>query len=54
VTVVKSISVDSKVISFLAIVPGKNIIMSWFNKQITRAEVVLVLLFDYTNKEICI
>jgi hypothetical protein len=54
VTVVKSIFADSKAISSLVIMPGKNIIMSWFSEQITEAEVVLVLLSDYTNKRICI
>jgi hypothetical protein len=54
VTVVKSISADGKAISSLVIMPGKNIIMSWFNKQITGTEVVLVLLSGYTNKGICI
>jgi hypothetical protein len=54
VTVVKSISADSKAILSLVIVPGRNIIMSWFSEQITRAEVVLVLLSGYTNKGICI
>jgi hypothetical protein len=54
VTVVKSIFADGKAISPLIIMPSKNIIMSWFSKQITRAEVVLVLLFDYINKGSCI
>jgi hypothetical protein len=54
VTVVKSIFANSKAISSLVIVSGKNIIMSWFSEQITGAEVVLVLLFGYTNKRICI
>jgi hypothetical protein len=53
VTVVESISADGKAISFLIIVPSKNIIMSWFSEQMTEAEVVLVLLSDYTNKGIC-
>jgi hypothetical protein len=54
VTVVKSISTDGKAIPSLVIVPGRNIIMSWFSEQITRAEVVLVLPSGYTNKGICI
>jgi hypothetical protein len=53
-TVIKSISTDGKAIPPLVIVPGKNIIMSWFSEQITEAKVVLVLLFSYTNKEIYI
>jgi hypothetical protein len=54
VTVVKSIFADGKAIPPLVIMPSKNIIMSWFSKQITRAEVILVLLFDYINKGSCI
>jgi hypothetical protein len=54
VTVVKSISADGKAIPPLVIVPGRNIIMSWFSKQMTGAEVVSVSLFGYTNKGICI
>jgi hypothetical protein len=38
VTVVKSISTDGKAIPPLVIMPDKNIIMSWFNKQITKAK----------------
>jgi hypothetical protein len=52
VTVIKSISADGKAIPPLVIVPGRNIIMSWFSKQMTKAEVVLVSLFSYTNKGI--
>jgi hypothetical protein len=54
VTVVKSISADGKAIPSLVIMPGKNIIMSWFSEQITEAKVILVLLSGYTNKGICI
>jgi hypothetical protein len=54
ITVVKSIFADGKAISLLVIVLSKNIIMSWFSEQITEAKVVLVLLFGYTNKGICI
>jgi hypothetical protein len=53
VTVVKSISVDGKAIPSLVIMLGRNIIMSWFSKQMTEAKVVLVLLSGYTNKGIC-
>jgi hypothetical protein len=53
VTVVKSISADGKAILPLVIVPGRNIIMSWFSEQMTEAEVVSVLLSSYTNKGIC-
>jgi hypothetical protein len=54
VTVVKSIFANGKAILSLVIVPGRNIIISWFNKQITGTKVVSVLLFGYTNKGICI
>jgi hypothetical protein len=53
VTVVKSISANSKAIPPLVIVPGRNIIMSWFSEQITEAEVVSVSPSGYTNKGIC-
>jgi hypothetical protein len=35
VTVVKSISADGKAIPPLVIVPGRNIIVSWFSENIT-------------------
>jgi hypothetical protein len=54
VTVVKSIFADGKAILSLVIVPGRNIIVSWFSENITRAEVVTVLSLGYTNKGICI
>jgi hypothetical protein len=54
VTVVESISADGKAIPPLVIVPGRNIIISWFSKQMTKAEVVLVSPSGYTNKGICI
>jgi hypothetical protein len=54
VTVVESISADGKAIPPLVIVPGRNIMMSWFSEQMTGAEVVSVSLSGYTNKGICI
>jgi hypothetical protein len=54
VTVIKNIFADSKAIFSLVIVPSKNIIISWFSKQMTRAKVVSVSLFSYINKRICI
>jgi hypothetical protein len=53
-TVIKSISADSKSILFLVIMPGKNTIVSWFYKNITNKEIVIVSLLSYTNKEICL
>jgi hypothetical protein len=54
VTVVKSISADGKAIPPLVIVLNKNIIVSWFSENITKAEVVTVSPLGYTNKRICI
>jgi hypothetical protein len=54
VTVVKSISADGKAIPPLVIMPGRNIIMSWFSENMTRAEVVTVSPLGYTNEGICI
>ena len=54
VTVMKSISVDGKAIhSLLVIVPGRNIIVSWFSDKITDAKVVSMPPSGYTNKGIC-
>ena len=54
VTVVESISADGKAIPPLVIVPGRNIMMSWFSEQMTGAEVISVSPSGYTNKGICI
>ena len=53
-TVIESISADGKAIPPLVIIPGRNIIMSWFSKKMTGAEVVTVSSLGYTNKGICI
>jgi hypothetical protein len=50
-TVVKSISADGKAIPPLVIVPGRNIIMSWFSEQRTEAEIISVSLSGYRMKE---
>jgi hypothetical protein len=42
--VIKTIFIDSKLIPLLVIVPSKNIMMSWFYKNITGKEIVIVLL----------
>jgi hypothetical protein len=52
-TVIKSISADGKSIPSLVIMPGKNIIVSWFHENITDKEMVAVSLLGYTNEEIC-
>jgi hypothetical protein len=54
ITVIKSISADDKAIPFLVIMPGRNIIMSWFSKNITKAKVIMILPLSYTNKGIYI
>jgi hypothetical protein len=54
VAVIKSISADGKAIPPLVIVPGRNIIVSWFSENMTRAELVTVLPLGYRNKGICI
>jgi hypothetical protein len=53
VTVVESISADGKAIPPLVIVPGRNIMMSWFSEQMTGAEVVSLSPSGYTNEGIC-
>jgi hypothetical protein len=52
--VIKSIFVNGKSIPPLVIVPGKNIIVSWFYKNITSEKIVTVSSLGYTNKEICL
>jgi hypothetical protein len=42
-TVIESIFTDSKSIPPLVIMPGKNIIVSWFYKNITNEEIITVL-----------
>jgi hypothetical protein len=54
VTIIKSISVDSKAILPLVIIPSITIIVSWFYKNMTRLKVITVSLTRYTNKRICI
>jgi hypothetical protein len=54
VIVIENISVNGKAILSLVIMLSKNIIMSWFSEQITRAEVILVLLSGYINKKMCV
>jgi hypothetical protein len=53
VTVVESISADGKAIPPLVIVPGRNIMVSWFSENMTEAEVVTVSPSGYTNEGIC-
>jgi hypothetical protein len=53
-TVIESISADGKSIPPLVIVPSKNIIVSWFHKNITGKEIIAVSLSGYTNEKICL
>jgi hypothetical protein len=53
-TVIKSISADGKLIPSLVIVPGKNIMMSWFYENMIGKEIITVSLLSYTNKKICL
>src|SRR4029077_20977410 len=52
-TVIESISADSKAIPPVVIVPGGTIMESWFHENMTGHEVVAVSPSGYTNKEIC-
>ena len=53
-TIIESISIDGKAIPPIVIVLGVTIIVSWFHKNITRHEVIMVSLSRYTNEGICI
>ena len=52
-TIIKGIFADGKAIPPLVIVPSIMIIVSWFYKNMTKLEVVIVSLTSYTNKGIC-
>ena len=51
-TVIKSIYIDRTTISLVVIILGALIIESWFHKNITGYELIIVLLTSYTNSEI--
>jgi hypothetical protein len=53
-TVIKSISVDKKAISFIVIILRKNIMVNWFAENMTGHKRIIVSDFSYTNKGICI
>jgi hypothetical protein len=53
-TIIKCISVDSKAIPPVVIVPRVMIIVSWFHENMTRHEVITVSPSRYTNEGICI
>jgi hypothetical protein len=53
-TVIESIFADKKAISFIVIVPKKNIIVNWFVENMTGHERITVFNSGYTNERICI
>jgi hypothetical protein len=52
VTIIECISADGNTIPPVIIVPGIRIIVSWFNNNITRHELIIVSESGYTNKGI--
>jgi hypothetical protein len=53
-TIIESISIDSKAIPPVVIVPRVIIIVSWFHENMTSYEVIIVSPTRYTNEGICI
>jgi hypothetical protein len=53
-TIIESISIDSKAILLVVIIPRVMIMVSWFHENITSYEVIIVSLTRYTNEGICI
>ena len=53
-TIIESISIDSKAIPLVVIVPRVIIIVSWFYENMTSYEIIMVSLTRYTNKGIYI
>jgi hypothetical protein len=52
--IIKYISIDSKAISPVVIIPGIIIMVSWFHENITGHEVIIVSPIGYTNEGIYI
>ena len=52
--IIKYISIDSKVIPLVVIIPRIIIIVSWFYKNITSYKVIIVSPIEYINKGIYI
>jgi hypothetical protein len=52
-TIIESISIDSKAILPVVIVPRVMIIVSWFHENMTSHEVIIVSPTRYTNEGIC-
>jgi len=53
-TIIESISADSKAILPVVIVPGVMIMVSWFHENMTSHEVITVSPTRYINEGICI
>jgi len=53
-TIIESISIDSKAILPVVIVPGVIIMVSWFHENMTSYEVITVSPTRYTNEGIYI
>jgi hypothetical protein len=51
-TIIESISIDSKAIPPVVIVPGVIIMVSWFHENMTSHEVIIVSPTGYTNEGI--
>jgi hypothetical protein len=51
--IIESISADGKAIPPVVIVPRVMIMVSWFYKNMTRHEVIIVSPTRYTNEGIC-
>ena len=52
-TVVEYISADGESIPPLVIVPGRKIMESWFDENMTVHEIITVSPSDYINERIC-
>ena len=52
-TIIESISIDSKAILLVVIIPGVMIMVSWFHENMTSHEVIIVSPTRYTNEGIC-
>jgi hypothetical protein len=52
--IIESISIDSKAILLVVIIPGVIIMVSWFHENMTGHEIIIVSPTRYTNKGICI
>jgi hypothetical protein len=54
VIIIECISIDRNTIPLVIIIPGVRIIISWFNNNITRHELIIISESGYTNKNIYI